>query len=317
MKRSIPLLIVVGLAAALCAAVLVTTLRTDRRETTTAEPEAPGEVNVLAAGRDMDAMTVLQAEDITTDLVGATHAPSDHLSHSIEAIGRALAVPVHKGQALTSDLFVTEGTGVHLASTLQKGMRAMSISLADYSGLEGLLYPGAIVDVLATFRRVGSEASRAEPVSASLMRKVMVLAIGEHSVVSDDKNMPNLGTLKRGRRRMVTLAVTPKQAEVLQLAMEHGTVSLSLRNPTDADRIRASLTGMGELYRAQSPSEGGFAAALASAFGSPRAMAIDESVESAAAWTVTILRGGVVEIKQFAMKVVAKADEAGRQMTNR
>jgi Flp pilus assembly protein CpaB len=130
-------------------------------------------------------------------------------------------------------VFAGSGPGVHLAATLPEGMRAMSVSLSDYSSLDGLLYPGCAVDVLATFDLRGqTEDKEGGVISTTILRGVQVLAIEDKTAVSASEKTDEKAA-RQDRRRRVTLMVNPKQAEQLQLAMEHGMISLSMRNPSD------------------------------------------------------------------------------------
>ena len=71
----------------------------------------------------------------------------------------------------------------------------------------------------------------------------------EAAVSSSDKAEDK--SVRQDRHRRVTLMVTPKQAEELQLAMEHGMISLAMRNPADMklvnsdDKEITSLKDMG------------------------------------------------------------------------
>jgi Flp pilus assembly protein CpaB len=117
---------------------------------------------------------------------------------------------------------------VHLASTLPHRMRAMTISVSEHAGMSDLLYPGSLVDVLASFRVRGGDGV----LSMTLLRGVQVLALEDRTVVSPQEEA---GSRNRNeRRRRVTLMVDLKQAEALQLAMEHGSINLAMRNPIDS-----------------------------------------------------------------------------------
>jgi pilus assembly protein CpaB len=97
--------------------------------------------------------------------------------------------------------------------------------------MEGLISPGCVVDVLVTYRPEQDK----EPVSETILQNIMVLAVGPYTVASSDQEANLFAQPKnRGESRMVTLAVTPEEAHVLQAAAEKGTVSLALRNPANA-----------------------------------------------------------------------------------
>ena len=69
-------------------------------------------------------------------------------ANASQVVGRAVIKPMVAGQPFTRTSFVPEGTGPHLAAILQPGMRAVTVQVSEYAGLEGILYPGSVVDVL-------------------------------------------------------------------------------------------------------------------------------------------------------------------------
>src|SRR2546421_271903 len=58
------------------------------------------------------------------------------------------------------------------------GKRAMAVALTDHGGLNGVLYPGSIVDVLASFK-----SKTGEGLSTTLVSGVEVLAIERHTLI--------------------------------------------------------------------------------------------------------------------------------------
>ena len=169
--------------------------------------------------------------------------PKDSLVSPTPVIGKVLRIPVLKGQVLTKEHFATSGTGVHLAATLPEGYRAVTIALDQSGSLEGLLYPGGVVDVMATFR-LTEGAVRGESLSTTLLERIPVLAIEDRTVVGAEAETGK-STSARSGRRLVTLRVTPQQAAQLQLASEHGSISLAMRNPLDRavpEQIRVLLS---------------------------------------------------------------------------
>jgi pilus assembly protein CpaB len=170
------------------------------------------------------------------------------VSGEANAIGKVLLRAVEEGEAITSGLFAGLGSGVHLASALKPGMRAVSVTLTDNMGLEHLLYPGSVVDVLASMAVRDDAGGEARPVSMTLLQGVFVLAVGDETVVSESAQATDVGSLMRQPKRpSVTLLVDSKQAELLKLAMQEGSVSMVLRNPADERAVVAEGTPLYEL----------------------------------------------------------------------
>ena len=252
MKWSILGLLSLGLLAAVCAAMLVTSFSVEgpgqRYVQAAAEAPRASETTVLVAARPLAALTVLEAGALSARNVPLTEVPVGAVASEASAIGKVLLRSLEQGEVITSALFAGSGSGVHVASALQEGKRAVSVTLSDNMGLEGLLYPGSVVDVLASMSVREPSESEPRPVSMTLLQGVFVLAVGEETVVSDGEGGSASGTpLRQGRRPGVTLLVDAKQAELLKLAMQEGSVSLVLRNPTDDGVVASRGTPLDEL----------------------------------------------------------------------
>ncbi len=322
MKWSLLGLLFLGLVAAACVTAMVLSMQASAKPVQAAAPVAQADpppepvdpdVPVLTAAGDLEARHVLEAGDIAVATMPASVAPEGALAEPVQAIGKVLLVPVKRGQGLVARCFAEEGSGVHLASTLLEGKRAVNIQLSDPMGMEALLDPGCIVDVLATMKAHDEVDDRDMPISVTLLEGIRVLAVGPRTIFSTEQGDDPSG---RSERPTVTLLVEPEEAEMLKLAMEEGSVSLSMRNPMDA----SSTAGEGTRLTQLSP-------ILAEAARRERELWLEEqrlakeqleyerqrvdrdkqAVEKAATeieqttpyWETIILRGGKAETKQF------------------
>jgi len=246
MKWGAVILVAMGLAAALFAALLVKSLRSD--DLSGVVPE----VDVLLASKDLPAMSVIESTDVTVEKVAKAKLPVGYLSSPAEGIGKILAMPVVQGQVLAESCFIENGVAAQVAASLPTGMRAVSVSLSNDSITGGLLYPGCVVDVLASFKLQSSE--RGQAISTTLLREVQVLAVRGASVVSEkeiEQDKSRSPSNSNYGRVTVTLMVDPKQAEALQLATENGMISLALRNPLDKSPVDTEATVLSQGRLAQ------------------------------------------------------------------
>lgn len=250
MKWSVIALFALGVVAAICAAMLVTSIQVGAaaaaREVQ-AQESAASEVQVVVAARPLEALSVIEASAVTTRFVPAGEAAADVFADTTLVIGKVLLRSVSEGQLISTGLLAHAGSGVHVASALRPGMRAVSIALSDSMGLEGLLYPGSVVDVIASINLRATDDVQARPVSMTLLQGVFVLGVGERTVVSEPEGEALVSGASGRRRPNVTLLVDLQQAEVLKLAMQEGSVSLVLRNPTDESIEEAEGTSLSSL----------------------------------------------------------------------
>ena len=248
MRWSVVGLIAVGVVAAASAAVLVMAMKTRGR----VGPEVakqPEDIKLLVADKPLKAMAVVDAKSIIEKTVPREQAPEGCITSSVMVLGKVLASPMVQGQAFTPACFAASGSRRELAATLDEGMRAFPISLAKHTGVEGLLYPGCLVDVLASFRVPSTKEGLTEAVSVVLLKRVQVLRVDDETIVSEEKDNGAKGPRSQyGAKVKVLLSVTPQQAEALQLAAMHGSLSVALRNPLhDAEPEEGKATLLTQL----------------------------------------------------------------------
>lgn len=284
MKWSIAGLFGLGFLSAACAAILVATLQAGETQPVNEGPVEPATAEIAVAADDFDVMSILDEDSITIRTVNLDAAPADGFSDPIQLIGKMLASPMKKGQPFSRDNLVAEGSAAHLAASLPEGSRIVSIVLTDSMGVENLLEPGSLVDVLASMRRT-SAGGKSHPVAITLLRGVRVVAIGNRTLVSPAQKNPQASSVRMsGGRPSVSLLVDSQQAEKLKLAAQEGSLTLALRNPLDAsgssDEAEGGVTGLDTL--------------------SPAFSSSGETVEAPSSyWETVIVRGGVAESKKF------------------
>jgi pilus assembly protein CpaB len=105
-------------------------------------------------------------------------------------------------------------------------MRAMAVKVNDVIGVAGFVVPKSRVDVVVTIRRTNDSMAR------TAASNVEVLAAGtrqDQGKSETDSKTPNASTV-------VTLMVSPEDAERIALAQSEGEIMLTLRNPSDGDQ---------------------------------------------------------------------------------
>ncbi len=239
MKLAVVILIMLGLFAAGATAVLVQAI--NARQTN----EVPS-IEAVVAVRDLPAGTFLRTKDCNVVTLPADELPAGYLNSTSLATGQLLAVPVTKDQILTQGSFVEKGSTEQLYGLLPQGMRAFTISLSSGSVTGGLLNPGSMVDVLATFSLRGS--TKGEAVSITLLQNVRVLAVEQESVITREAQHDTMveGNQQRVNQRAdrlrIMLMVNNKAAEALHLALSRGNVALAIRNPADDAAVSQTAT---------------------------------------------------------------------------
>jgi Flp pilus assembly protein CpaB len=195
--------------------------------------ESENKVEVVIAKISLPPWTVITNKDIETKVVAKSELPKGKLVKSLQIIGRVLAFSVVEGQVLTESYFVPEGIR-NILSQVPRGMRGITVHISSKAMPDkALLYPGCAVDVLVTYK-LSPRDSQGEAISTTMLRGIQVLAISDYSVVSNQQDNNGIKNPDSNKTRL-TLLVDPKQAEALALAVQNGTLSLTLRNPLDKD----------------------------------------------------------------------------------
>ncbi len=227
MKWSVIALVALGTVAALCATVLVGALRSsDRVDVAEADTQAL-ETTIVVAARDLPQGLLLKSDALVVEKISISGAPENFIDDPMLAVGKILKETIVKSQPVLTSSFA-EGSGLRLAANLPTGMRAVGVSLGGSSGLQGLLYAGCYVDVLATTK--GGRGS--EPKTKVLLERVRVLEIEDKTSASSARNRGNSGR-SYGRNERVVLMLDATQAGILQSAAVSGTISLVMRHPLD------------------------------------------------------------------------------------
>jgi len=141
-----------------------------------------------------------------------------------EVIARGLLDSVAENEPLTEDKLAPLEAGAGLSPSIPAGMRAMSVKVNEVVGVAGFVVPGTKVDVLVTLRR------NEESMTRTVVSNVQVLTAGtryDQQKAKDGEPIPST---------VVTLMVSPQDAEKITLAQTEGQVMLALRNPLDTEQ---------------------------------------------------------------------------------
>ena len=150
-------------------------------------------------------------------------------------VGRGLIQPVNTNEPLTETKLAPVEAGAGLPPSIPPGMRALAVRVNDVISVAGYTVPGTRVDVLVTLSRGEQSLSRA------VVSNVQVLTAGTFRDSEQAKDGKPISST------VVTLMVTPDDAERIVLAQNLGSIMLVLRNPLDVvptDTRGVRLTGL-------------------------------------------------------------------------
>jgi pilus assembly protein CpaB len=184
-------------------------------------------VHLVAAGQP------LQAADLHLIAWPAGSPVQDAFTSVDAAIGRTTLYPVAPGQPLLDHDLTPRGSGPGLAGRIPDGMRALAIKSDEVVGVGGFLSPGLHVDMLVTLHADGGAQT------STVLQDAEVVAVGQQTEPDP--------TGKAVTATVVTLLLTPDQAERALLSSSQGTVNFVLRNSTDHDSTHSGPVTMADL----------------------------------------------------------------------
>jgi pilus assembly protein CpaB len=141
-----------------------------------------------------------------------------------EVLDRGVIVAIAENEPITARKLASVEAGAGLPPVIPEGMRAISVRVNDVVGVAGFVVPGTHVDVLVTLR---DNDAVGEPMTRTVVSRVQVLTAG--TLYDQEKSQDGEAI----QAAVVTLAVTPEDAERIALAGNEGQITLALRNPMD------------------------------------------------------------------------------------
>jgi pilus assembly protein CpaB len=240
MNRNVRTFLVVTIAVVLAAGASVGVYRAIRRIPVREVPVA--HYSIVVANDSLPVGTLITKEDVKL----VPWPSSDPLEGGFDSIdkvvNRGLVASVLQNEPLSEAKLAPIEAGAGLPPTIPAGMRAISVKVNEVIGVAGFTVPGTRVDVLAMLHENNNSMSRI------VVSNVEVLTSG--TKYDQDQSKKDGKPIKTS---VVTLAVTPTDAERIALAASGGQIALALRNPLDVQPTQTAGVRMGELMTGMTP----------------------------------------------------------------
>ncbi|MGA2003209.1 MAG: Flp pilus assembly protein CpaB [Terriglobales bacterium] len=193
-------------------------------------------VEVVVAADDVQTGAKLADHDLRLAVFPQSSVPPNAFGRKSQVVGRGAVLPISKGDFILPNKIAAEDAGAGLPSMIPPGMRAVSVRVNDVVSVAGFVQPGTRVDVLST----GNQGSGNERQTTTVLENVAVIAVGKNL----DRNAPP----DAAPAPVITLLVSPDDAQRLALASQEGRIQLSLRNPLDTKKSAIGATRTSSLY---------------------------------------------------------------------
>ena len=203
--------------------------------------------SVAVAAHALPWGTVLSSDAVRVVSFPSESVPDGTFPSSDELIGRVLLTPLTSQEPiLVSKLAPTDVTTGGIAAITHPEKRAMAIKVDDVTAVGGILKSGDHVDVLTTMSRV---LNGGESATKLVLGDITVLSTGfDSSSAKEDESLLSGQKVSRTPPTVVTLEVTPHEAERLSLASMEGKVHLALRNPRSAATVMTPGATVSSLF---------------------------------------------------------------------
>jgi len=227
---------------------------------------------VVAAG-DIEIGAKLKPGDLRVVTLPQASVPPGAFASPSKVVGRGAILPISKGDFVLPNKLAAVDAGSGLPSMIPPGMRAVSVRVNDVVSVAGFVQPGARVDVMDT----------SNGGTVTVLQNVAVIAVGTSLLerLAGEQSSP-----------VITLLVSPDDAQKLALASQEGKIQLALRNPLDTKQEPIPATRTSALY-------GGEKAEAGEAKPKIRKVAVKVAPPPPAPYAVEMIRGNKRDETKF------------------
>jgi len=194
---------------------------------------------VLVAKKDIPRGSPVDETMFSTEIVLNKYVQPQAVTSMDRIAGMLTIAPVSKGEQISlTKLSNVKNAGV-LSEVTPVGKRAITISVDNISALAGMIKAGNYVDIIAMLPDAIMTTDGKQVVQTtaiSLFQNVLVLAVGQETGTAPQarSRYAKEGGEKQESSPLITIALDPKEANLIAYVQEIGKVRLVLRSPADS-----------------------------------------------------------------------------------
>jgi len=182
---------------------------------------------VAIAQTDIEANVFIEPKDIIRGVADAKIYTPSLLFRPESVIGKITRVAIQEGELITAGKVFSGTSGIqHVIPT---GHRAMSIPINQPTRELKVFKPGGRIDIIATIQQQGQVRT------GTILEDALLLA--KEGGTGKDKGIS------------FVIAVKPREAEKLALAVRHGEMRVGLRRVGDSSTLENSGVGLNDLVK--------------------------------------------------------------------
>jgi pilus assembly protein CpaB len=194
---------------------------------------------VVVAAADLPVGAKLEEKDLRIAKLPQGELPEQVFHNISDVVGRGVVQSMTANEIVLPTKIAPENGGAGLPALIPAGMRAVSVKVNDVVSVAGFVVPGTRVDVILT----GDPSRDNDPskvITTTVLENVEVLAAGQklqHNAQGEPQNVP-----------VITLLVSPGDAQKLTMAASEGKIQLALRNALDVQHQTVASLREIQLY---------------------------------------------------------------------
>ncbi len=183
--------------------------------------------SIAVAAADVPPGTILNETAIKMAFWPRSQLPEGVTTDPRTLIGKVAKTAIPKSMPFVASAIVEAGmAGGILSASVPEGMRAVAIAVDEVGDVAGFIQPHSKVDIVLSTGAGTGEYSSVH--SKIVLQNIEVLAVAQTLETKEQQAQV---------ARVVTLLVTPTQAEALANANQMGVLRLALRNYKDAQIV--------------------------------------------------------------------------------
>lgn len=210
-------------------------------------------IRIVVAAKDIAEGVRIDANSLEIAEIPQKYVQPGAVSDIKRIMNRNINVPVLKGTQMIESMFIdTQSEGI--AGRIPSGKRAFSIFVTDVTAVGELIQPGDMVDLMVTVEVGSFQDGRGvseEIITRTVLENILVLAVNQESskrriIEAGETGQDTPGSVFRpggragGKKepiKTLTVSLSPRETQILNLAQEIGTISAALRSSWDDGKI--------------------------------------------------------------------------------
>ena len=249
------IILLLALVAAGGAALLVSRMsqpqvvtETVTRDKTIVEQQEVSQIRVLTSVRDLTIGEQIKAEDLQWSLWPEKGVVEGQFTEAAQPTaiddlaGAVVKMPIYKSEPVLPQRIVKRGEAGLLPVLMEPDMRAVAVQVTPETASGGFILPNDRVDLIMTYSVQTMSAngpSEQRTIAKTVLQNVRVLAIDQSYTTDAPERANMIG-------RTATLEVTPREAELIALTQNQGSLTLVLR-PLDENAVASARNPRFEL----------------------------------------------------------------------